>query len=235
MAYVDSTIATGTSNTISVAVPTGVQADDIVIIGFGLDNQSAAVNAGDPPTSFTELAENDNTLDGHTSWIGWKRLTGADSGTYSFGNVDNSGQAWVCVAVAFRGRDTTNPPVVGTTGSSNAANGNPVSVNAPGVTAVDGDDLLWFGSADVNATGIGNGYTAPSGYIEAEDGELTFSDVSIAYKENVSAGATGTVTGTLALTSGGSGWTSWLVRIPAAAGGGGATLPHRFLMLGVGI
>jgi hypothetical protein len=48
-----------------------------------------------------------------------------------------------------------------------------------------------------------------------------------ATKENVSAGATGTQTGTFNITSGSAGYVAWTVRIPSAGGGGGATIYTR--------
>lgn len=220
MAYRSSSTNTGNSATPSTAVPVGVAADDIVILVASIDAAAAAFDPADWPAGFTELSEVGLTLDGQRAAVGWKRPTGADTGSYTFGTLGVSG-VWVCEAFAFSGRDTTNPPVVSTAATNNTANANPVTITANGVTAVAGDDLLWMSAPDVNATGIGNGHTPPAGYTERQDTELTFSNLSGATKDNASAGATGSVSGSFALTSGGSGWAAWLIRIPVA--GGGAT------------
>ncbi len=215
MAYRDSTSATGNSATPSVAVPAGVAADDIVIIAISYDLTAAAVDPADLPTGFTELAETDITADGHTAWVGWKRLTGADAGSYTFGSLGSAAD-WVCQAFAFSGRHTTNPPVVSTTAVQNTAQSPPVTITANGVTAVAGDDLLWVSVPDVTSSGSGNGHTAPASYTEAEDAELAWSNLSGAYRLNVSAGATGTVAGTFAMSADTAGWAAWLIRIPEA-------------------
>lgn len=224
MAYRDSTTNSGQSTTPSVAVPSGATTDDIVILAASIDSNSAAFDSGDLPAGFTELREQQCTADRQTSWIGWKRLTEADAGSYTFGNVGANAH-WVCQAVALSGRHTADPPVASAAAVQNTAQSSPVSVGANGVTALDGDDLVWCGCGDVLTSGGGDGFTPPSDYTEAEDAENVWVNQSLAYRANVSAGATGTVTGTFALSSGTSGWIAFLVRVPAAAGGGAAGQP----------
>lgn len=233
MAYRDSTTNSGNSATPAATVPAGVQADDIVIVAVGIDASTAAFDPADLPASFTELDEVQVTFDGMKAWIGWKRLTGADAGSYTFGNVGAAGD-WIAQAIAFSGRDTTNPPVKSTVVSTTTDASTPAAIAANGVTAVLGDDLLWISVPDVNVSGSGNGHTPPpGGYIEAEDAELAWQNLSIAYLENVAAGPTGTVTGSFAFTAS-TGWATWLIRIPADAGGGGAVTVKQLAALGVG-
>lgn len=214
MAYRDSTTATGTNATPAVAVPAGVQINDIVIVTLTVDASAAAVDPGDLPTSFVELAEQDCTADGSTNWIGYKRLTAADTGDYQFGNIGSSGD-WVCQAFAFSGRHTTNPPVLSTTAVSNTLTNDP-TVGANGVTAIAGDDLLWVSLPDANASTGGMSQATPTGYTSAEATQQGFSYGFGAYQNNVSAGATGTVSATFttpgAVTAG---YVAWLVRIPS--------------------
>lgn len=218
MAYRDSTTASGTSATPSVAVPAGVQTNDIIILVCTQDGTTAVFQPADYPTGFTELFQVTLTLDGQVVAVAWKRTTGADSGSYTFGDIGVGTGLWICQAVAFSGRDTGNPPV-GTQATSNAANTSPVSINATGVTALLGDDLCWISAPDVTVDLSGTGHTAPASFIEREDDELSFDNLSIATRDNVAAGATGTVTGTFTMTSGTSGWAAYLIRIPAAGGG----------------
>lgn len=218
MSYVDSTTANSNSTTVkSVAVPAGVQADDIIIIAMTTD-ATGNVDSGHYPPDFVELAEIDLTHDGQLFVVAWKRATGNDTGTYQF-QINVGGSNWVYQAIVLRGRHTTNPPTV-STNSSNAANTPPVTVSAATVTALDGDDLVWISAPDVNTNGAGNTHTVPSGYTKQEDDENAFSNLCMATKENVSAGATGSVDGTFALTSGTSGWGAVLVRVPSVSTGG---------------
>jgi hypothetical protein len=223
VAYLDSTSATGNTTTPNVAVPTGVAAGDIVILAATIDSTTAAFDTGDWPTGFTELAEARPTADTQQIAVGWKRLTGADAGSYTFGAVDSGARPWVCQAFAFTGRHATDPPVISTSAVNNTANASPVTITANGVTAVAGDDLLMISGPDVTSDNGGNGHTAPASYTEREDAELSWSNLAGFSRDNVSAGATGTVSATFVTSAGNSGWAAWLVRIPAAAGGGAAT------------
>jgi hypothetical protein len=207
-----------------------LQADDIVILVATLDDATSAFDSGDWPTGFTELGEVDLTGDGQSLAVGWKRLTGADTGSYTFGSLDAGGgvtPTWVCQAFAFRGRHTTDPPVISTIATNNAANTSPVSVTANGVTALDGDDLLMISAPDVRADGAGNGHAAPTDYAEKEDTENGWANLAGFTRENVSAGATGNITATLSLSTSSSGWAAILVRIPAVPAAGRTTRNTR--------
>jgi hypothetical protein len=229
MAYRDSTNGQGLSTSRTVAVPAGVQTDDIVIIVCTSDGGTST--NGVIPSGFTAFFTDSKCLaDGQAATCCWKRLTGADSGSYSFtGSPDNSD--WICQAYAFSGRDTGNPPVQSTLNTVNSASGSPLTINANGVTALTGDDLLWLSMPDTTASGVGTGHTPPSGYTEVEDALQNWQNVSGAYKENVSAGATGTVSGTFTMSSGTAGYQAVLIRIPAGAGGPSV---HSLSALGVG-
>lgn len=227
MAYHDSTTASGANQTPAVAVPNAggaspLAADDIVILVATTDSVDAVFDTADWPTGFTELGEVNLTGDGQSVAVGWKRLTGADTGSYTFGNLGGGATPdWVCQAYSFRGRHATDPPVISTIATNNNANTSPVSVTANGVTAVAGDDLLMISAPDVRAVSIGNGHAAPTDYLEKEDAENAWTNLAGFTRENVSVGATGNITATLSLSAAdGSGWAAILVRIPAADAGG---------------
>jgi|GEM_PF-2898654 len=212
---VDSTSNSGFSTSPICTVPTGVAANDIVIMTATVE-VGAAFDPVDLPTDFTEIQENDVTADGQTMWLGWKRLTGADSGSYTFGSVTDGGsnREWICQAYAFTGRDTTNDPV-STANVSNTLNSDPVTVTATGVTALNGDDLLWISAPDVNSANVGDGHSAvPANFTELEDVENVWSNLAGANRDNVSAGATGNLSGTFELASNQAGWAAYLVRVP---------------------
>lgn len=211
MAYRDSTTNSGSSNAPSVAVPSGVAIGDIVILVATIDASAANFQAGDWPTGFTELQEADVTTDGHSAAIGWKRLTAADSGSYTFGNVGASAD-WIAQAYAFSGRHATNPPVA-TVNVQNTGQTSPNTVTATGVTAVEGDDLLWVSAPDVTGSGDGTGHTAPTDFTEREDAENLWSNLSGATRDDVAAGATGNISGTFTHNNT-AGWAAFLVRIP---------------------
>lgn len=220
MAYIDSTTGSTDTDFPSTAVPVGAQADDIVILVAAIDNATGiAFETGDWPTGFTELGEAALTGDGQTFAVGWKRLTGADAGSYTFGDIQNGAAGTndtIAQAYLFRGRHLTNPPVISTIATNNAANTSPVSITANGVTALDGDDLLMISVPDVRTGDIGNGHTQPTNYTEREDAENNWTNLAGFTRDNVSAGATGSITATFAITGASSGWGAILVRIPVA-------------------
>jgi hypothetical protein len=232
VAYVDSTTGTGNSATPSVAVPTGTAAGQIALLFLTTDSPTTQIDAGDEPTGFTVFNQVDMTGDGGHAAALWKRLTGADAGSYTFGNLSIASE-YTLQCILFDGRHATDPPVA-TQNVQNTPQSSPITVTATGVTAVAGDDLAWASSPDVTAVDVGNGHDAPSGFTEVEDAEgADWTNLSIAYQANVSAGATGDISGTFNLTSNTAGWVAYLVRVPAAAAAGGAS-PNFLTLLGVG-
>lgn len=221
MAYRSSSTASantaGNTTGIAVAVPSSVAIGDVVCLFLSVDDSTPTVVTW--PTGFTQFgALSHPTLDGHTNAAAWKRLTAVDSGTYAVtwnsGAIQNS----VLLAAAWSGRHATTAPTA-TIATNSASNASPVSVNATTITAATNDDLCWCGALDVNATGIGNGCTPPTNYTERQDTENGWVNISIATRDAVSSGATGTITGTFALTSGAAGWSAFLVLLPVAASG----------------
>lgn len=212
-------VSQGNSST-CVCPVTGAGSGDIVILGVSLD--VASVTSFGWPSGFTELAKGNLTVDGHAWGLAWKRLTGTDSGTYTI-TVSTGGNN-VCFAIPLTGRHATNPPVAGTGTTNNTSNTSPITITAPGVTAIAGDDILHVALPDVSVAGGGNGFSAWALGTEILDVEgpssALWSNVGVAKAENVGAGATGSKTTTFALSTGASGWWSGLIRVPAAAGGG---------------
>lgn len=229
MAYSNSASATGNSTTPSVS-RTGVNSGDVVYLACTYDSAAATFTW---PSGFSELAQVDLTLDGHTTGYARKVAGGAEPATYDITIGGSPGaQDWCLAWVAFSGRDTTTPETAKSSASSNASNASPVSVNGTAIVAVAGDDGLMISLPDVNASGIGNGHAAPSNYTERIDVELAFSNLAIFTRDNMSAGSTGTVTATFSLTSGASGW--WAGNVAVAAAAGAAPSPRFLGVLGVG-
>lgn len=226
MSFLDATRNTTTSNLPQVAVPNGagsipLQADDIVFMAVSWDSSSITIDASDWPTGFTPIQEGSvASPDGQKVAVAWKRLTGADSGNYVFASAVSASQKYLAMAISFRGRDTGNNPVAATIATNTSANASPVTITANAVTAVAGDDLLYIAVPDVNGDGIWTGFTAPTDYTTQEEFETNFHVMSLCTRENVSAGSTGTVSGTATLSSGGAGWIAMHFRIPAIPSGG---------------
>lgn len=217
MAYRSSSTGTNTGTGLSAAVPAGVQTDDIVILTATQDD-SAANFAAAFPAGFTLFEQDQLTVDGEKVAIAWKRTTGADSGTYTFGATGSTNR-WVVQCFVFSGRHTTNNPVSSGGNVVNTGSGSPRTISATGVTAVGGDDLLWAACPDITIGTATSPVTgAPAGYTVRQDQLSGFAWLGGATKDNSGAGATGTVSGTMTWSGGGTmGYVGFLVRIPAAA------------------
>lgn len=213
MAYRSSTNGVGTSTTPATTVPAGVATNDIVILACGFDGSSNTFT-GKWPSGFTQLVDAAiASTDTQRAGLAWKRLTGADSGSYTLSALAGSSD-WVLQAFAFSGRDTVNPPVH-SLNISTASNGSPVSVVATTLTALDGDDAIWISVPDVDLSGAGTGHTQPTNYLIKQDGEQGFSNLAGAIRDALSAGATGSITGTFTCPGQTAGYAGMLVRIPA--------------------
>jgi hypothetical protein len=218
---------------ITTSVPAGVQDNDILLLVFTIDLVSGTVTSW--PAGFTQIYFTTVPAppgDGQAMGVAWKRASG-ESGTYTISMGNGSGsQDWLCQCVAFSGRVTSGSPVTASSNSiQNTPQSSPVSIDASTITAATGDDLCWISLPDVTATGIGNGHTAPTNFTERSDQEDTlggWSNLSVATRNNVSAGATGTVSGQFALTSGTAAWRAFLIALAASGGtvGDGARLSN---------
>jgi hypothetical protein len=232
MAHFASAHGTGNSSTPSVAVPASVAADDIALLACTIDTQTADFAVGDWPTGFTELHDVNCTAEGQSTALGWKRLTGADSGSYTFADLGASGD-WICEVTILRGRHTTDPPT-STSNVVNTAASSPITVTATGVTAVEGDDLVWFSAPDVTSgPNVVVGHDPPTNFTERIEAGVggeggLWVKLAVATRDNVSAGATGNISGTLTLSAATAGYVAFLVRVPVAGAGGGATRGKPF-------
>ncbi len=231
-AFLDASRTVTTSNSPDVAVPNEsgtipLQADDIVVCAWTYDGATNVFDTGDYPAGFTELGEVDITVDGQSAAVAWKRLTGADTGTYTFLSSVGTSGPYIAMCASFRGRHTTNPPVIADAGANNTGASSPVALDAPSTTAVCGDDILWITVPDVDTNNAANGITQPAGFTVRDTFESGFLNVQLATRENVSAGATGTASGSLALTGGTAGHWSVQVRIPSASATCGCLLCVR--------
>jgi hypothetical protein len=209
--------------------PAGFVANDILILVLSSD---ANASTASPPSGFTQLAKDTfTTPDGQVIFIWWKLAVGSDSLTVTgMSNVATK----LLRCFAWSGRDTTNPPVISASAINQSSNASPTTLTANGVTALLNDDLFWIGLLDVNAASVTNTFTQPTGYTtqgSSVDTVDNFNVFAAATKDAVSAGATGTVAGTLTH-SGSAGWDAYVIRIPVA-GAAAAACQSRALM-GVG-
>lgn len=215
MAYRSHATNTGSGGTVTVTKPTGVAADDILIACYSQDGGSGAPTW---PTDFTVLSDFANlTFDGQQTGFAIKRATGSEGASYV---LSGSGGDCCGAVIAFSGRHTTTAPTHSeNVTDSSTADGS--SVTASTVTAETGDDLCFLVLVDPGGSVSSLTAGVPTDFTERF--ELPGGNWSAMYgatRDNVSAGATGTITATSFTPGLSFAYTGYLIRIPAAAAGG---------------
>lgn len=170
----------------AVAVPSGVAANDIIIVSLHKENSNTVTM----PSGFALLDVVPLASPGFWHYVFWKRATGADTGTYTF---SWSGDDWrTAIAIRIPGCITSGSPFDVTTHAESAT----LSATTPAVSlTTTGPDrlLLWlvdlWDTADV---------TAPASYTRPTNTWPTNRLLDAATRGQAAAGATGSVTGTLA-------------------------------------
>jgi hypothetical protein len=216
-ATVNSTSNSGTGTTPQGTVPAGTASGMIVIMSVTTDASTNDLGVAKWPSGFAVLDELvSSTTDGMSSAAGWKRLSGADSGTYDFTSIGTSTQ-WVVHVTLLSGRHATNNPAISTLAQQQTGQNSPVTITANGVTAVAGDDLIYIDTPDTTDGGTSLGHVVDGAFTELQDTQNGFATMVTAVRQNVSAGATGSISATFTLSGvTQAGWGAWLIRVPAA-------------------
>jgi len=232
MAFRASTRVQSAGTSIVANAPAGLTDGDWLWAMVAADVASQVIT---PPSGWTSAATalDPGSPDGHSYRL-YRKVASSEPSSWTW-TIGNSTDCTIVVG-AWSGRDTaaTVTPVE-TNNTTN--NGTPISVAMNGVTAASGDDIAVFFGLDKAANDGIWGSTPPTNYTEREDGDTT-SWVYGGYlctRDNVSSGATGTLTATATRSagSGGAGFSGWVIALPAT-GGGGPTFVPRSLLLGVG-
>lgn len=232
MAFRSSTSSNGAVGfnepTCTVTKPAGVVDGDFLVIFFAIESAGSSVTT---LSGWTAHPSNPLTVsaDGQRGFLFYKIASSEPaSWDWTWSNGGSSGANYHCLA--FSGRNTSSPLSDSNTGSSNTPSASPLTITANAVTALDGDDLAIFMFLD-NLSAATMSYTQPSAFTEATDvSDNNFTSSATAYKENVSAGSTGSISGTGTYSAGSAGFGAFLLAIAAAGGGGAAgspVLPRR--------
>lgn len=180
MAHRSSSSLTGANGTsAAVPVPTGAAVNDIAVVGIYLE--STAVISG--PGGFTNKSTLNTSAAARGSLsVWWKRLTAADTGTYSFSWTGSAWRAAVCGL--WSGRVTSGDPFDGTVGTAESTTTVSTLAVSTSPANASGDAVgMW-----TDFTG-GNAWTPPGGYTERQDVDVVTLDTADA----VAAGSTGSI------------------------------------------
>jgi hypothetical protein len=234
MAYRSATTATGGSGTdqVTINVPTGTVNGDVLV--FVTDSWGETVTWGfTPAATGTFDVVGNSGREGHANWA--TKLASSEPADYTISLGGGNGFTCKAVCVAMSGRSSAVPfASQETDDAGNSAT--PVTAPLGGVTAATGDDIvIATGVFSANVTGTST-FTAPASYTTRENASIVNpfmgGGVAIATRDNVSAGGTGTLTGSWVLGTG-NGDTAGAVLAFTASGGGGSSA-SRLMLLGVG-
>lgn len=241
MAYRSSGVGTPANSTShTIPVPSSLTNGDKVNLYFIEEFTTTATST--IPTGFT-LAEEVNVAAGFRDisirrW--WKDITDAanegSGGNYTI--TFGTAAIGYGFSVAHSGRSSG----AGTSTETNngSAGASVLNVALSGVTAASGDDVVWVGCVapddDVDIFSVTSSQTAPTNYTKRSEINSLWRIGQLATRDNVSSGATGTLTGTCTYTSAGTATFGGLVLTMASSGGGGGGGGNakRILLLGVG-
>ena len=234
MAYRSVSIGTPANDTThTVPVPSGLADGDKVNIFFVEESTRTAHST--IPTGFAlDATEADTVSDFRAVNIRrfWKDITNA-AGEGSGGNYTitfGSAAIGYAMAVAHSGCATGAGTDANTNDGASAAS--PLSVALTGVTAASGDDVIafWAVAPDDGADpfNITSSNTPPSSYTARQDFNTYWRIGELATRDNVSSGATGTLTASCTFTEAATANFCGLVVTMAASGGGGGSNANLF-------
>jgi hypothetical protein len=196
----------GTSTTsAAVPVPTGAAIGDIAVVGIYKESTAAIT----PPTGFTQKSSLTTSATARGSLtVFWKRLTAADTGTWTF--TWSAATYRASVGAVFSGRIATGDPFDGTVGTAESTTGVTTLNVSTSPAAASGDAVgMW-----TNFNG-GASWTAPANYTQRNN----TAEMVMETRDNVAAGTTGNVTATATITD----FMKAFIGVLAAATGGGST------------
>jgi PASTA domain len=219
VAYLASNSATGSSGSDAVTVSgSGFTGASIVTLWLRVAGNGATIT---PPSGCTLITTINENLGGYGSPQQLSvYYTTTVSSNYAFTIGGGNGTTPTCIAVAHTGRLTSAPTNFATTDSSGSAS--PVSIPLTGITAATGDDLIWCGCICSAATGGSWVTTAPSGFTKQQEASQTDNVFDggtscISTRDNVTAGSTGTPTGSSASSGKNGDYYGVVLALPAAA------------------
>lgn len=182
-------------NTLNINKPTGTAVGDVLVLGV---NAKSNVDRVTPPSGFTVIGQKSSAGDTRL-FTSYRVVDGTEGSTFTIttnANSNGTASAVSALLLAFSGRASSPVTPTPVSKANSYTSTNSATTTSDGLTAEAGSDLVFF-------VGAGNGGTydhaPPANYTEPTPGEADnySAGTFVAYRENVSAGSTGTITGTL--------------------------------------
>lgn len=211
MAYRSSAIASSSTGGNLTATPVGVAAGDYLAMAFLEDTSITGLTF---PSGFTQVSDVAGGPDGQEYRVSGK--TNA-TGSEVFTATSTSSRQSALISAAWSGRDTTTGLTTSSATAWSGASATPITASAAGVTAAANDDVALFILGDQTSSTARWSSAAPSGYTQRQNAPAVdwVSLFALHTIDNVSAGATGSISSTLTLTSGAgqAGWAAVVLAI----------------------
>lgn len=209
------TYLSGSAASAAVAVPSGTAAGRLAIVSMFLDGNVQTVT---PPAGFFEAENSPSQITGvggaHGLHVFWKRLTGADAGTWTFTWPSSTYRE--AIATLYQDVVATGTPFDSPTATAQDTANGTVSP-AVAVTSLGPDRLLVWGGTNW----AGGTWTAPTGHTKrAQGGAGVFTITDGAWPV---ASATGPVSGSC---TGNNKRTAWLGALIGTTAVGGSDVPR---------
>jgi hypothetical protein len=190
----------GNGNTVTLNKPSGVASGDVLIVA--MNNIGASRSLVSTSSGWTLIKEQlVATAPAVGLWVFKKVAGGSEPSSYNFTfNYDFNGSAGI---VAYSGGSDVS--IVGNVTTTSGST-SPYSVVAPSITTPDNDSLLvWIGTLNVPTPTAAASFTPPSGYTERFEQSTSYNNaaLSMADKDQATAGASGSATGSASNASGG--------------------------------
>lgn len=168
----------------AVPVPAGAAINDIALVGLYMESAAAVT----PPAGFTNKVSLQTSVATRGRLdVFWKRLSAADTGTYSF-TFTSTFRAAACGL--WSGRSTSGDPFDGTVGTAeNTVIGTTLNVSTSPAAALGDAAGFW---TDFSG---GNAWTPPASYTERQDLDV----ITFDSRDSVAAGTTGNVSATASI------------------------------------
>jgi hypothetical protein len=176
-----SSLAGASAANAAVPVPTGAASGDIAVVGIYMESAATVT----PPSGFTLKSSLQTSVATRGRLdVFWKRLTAADSGTYTF-TFTSTFRAAACGL--WSGRIASGDPFDGTVGTAESTTTVSTLNVSTSPTGSNGDAVGFW----TNFNG-GAGFTQPTNYTERVD----ISVITMDTRDAVASGTTGNVTAT---------------------------------------
>lgn len=233
MAYKDIAYSSGSApgGSIVMNMPASAAAGDraYAVISQDVTGKTFSVPSGWDPTPL--VVANQATPDSQSCSVFEKKaLSGSEGATQTF--TSSGTNDWHGFIVCFSGRHATAAVTFASTPTQSTTSSTTTPQTHSGITtgtAAAGDDLLFVDTEDKqSSTDTWSHSNWSNSFVERDDRMFSWCNTGIATLDNVGAGAFGNVSVDITNSgSNGTGWSAFVIAIPAAGGGGTTSLPPQ--------